>query len=116
MINISEASGPVRVEDGRQSIQAESGMTINNYGEKCVIATGDGGRATFSFNGHQIKLSPNQYFRVRPLGSRVFGFMPRSREMKIALGRLWSHIFEAVGGREDRDWIEGANDAPGVRG
>lgn len=116
MINFIDVSGPVRVEDGIQSQQAEAGMTISRYGDKCVVATGSQGRAKMTVNGHLMELSGDSYFVVRPQGSRPHRVKTSSSDFKIIVGRIWAWTFKVVGGREGGDFDEKRNAVAGVRG
>jgi len=116
MIRFVDVSGPVRVEDGIQPRQAEAGMEISRYGDKCVIVTGDQGRAKFTVNGRQAEIQPNSYLAVRPQGSRSHRVKSTSSELKIVVGRIWSWLYETAGGRDEGEFDEGRNAVAGVRG
>ena len=117
MISFDDVSGPCIIEDGVQSRQAQAGMMISNYGDKCVVATGAGGRAKLTVHGgSQIDLTPNSYLVVRPQGSRPYRHKSSSSDLKIWVGRIWSTAFELFGGRPSVDIVEGSNAVAGVRG
>lgn len=116
MLVFQDVSGPCVIEDGVQSRMAEVGMSISNYGDKCVIATGNGGRAKLTINGHLIEIPPDSYLVVRPQGSRPYAHRSEGGDLKVWVGRVWSTVFEAMGGRASGDIVEGGNAVAGVRG
>ena len=117
MISFDDVSGPCIIEDGIQSRQAQTGMTISNYGDKCVVATGEGGRARLRIHGSSpVNLPPNSYLVVRPQGARPYRHKTNSSDLKIWVGRIWATAFEVFGGRPSEDIVDGSNAVAGVRG
>jgi hypothetical protein len=116
MLKFVDVNGPCVIEDGVQSRMAEVGMTINNYGDKCVVTTGKGGRAKLEINGSLIDIPPDSYIVVRPQGSRPYKARSESGDLKVWAGRVWSTVFEVFGGRPSGDIVEGGNAVAGVRG
>ena len=114
-IIVSQVSGPVFIKDEKGTQAATVGMSITNPGEKTIIATGEGGRATLSVEGHLVQIRPKTWMKLKPRESRQFDFIPTSKDVRIGIGKAWAYIFVHMGGNFEGEFNEG-NAVVGVRG